>query len=83
LESLQYADTNRHRTTLPVKHPGMALPDPTKSAKSNNEASVLLNSHLLAALRGSEVFRYIEHVAVIKAVRSELTSRKKKTNDLA
>jgi hypothetical protein len=66
-----------------VKHAGMALPDPTKSAESNYEAGVLFNSHLLAALRGTEVFRSTEHVAVIKAVRSELTSRKKKTHDSA
>jgi hypothetical protein len=68
---------------LPVKHAGMALSDPTKSAESNYEASVLVASHLLAALRGTEAFRSTEHVAVIKAVRSELTSRKKKTNDTA
>jgi hypothetical protein len=68
---------------LPVKHAGMALPDPTKSAESNYEASVLVNSDILAALRGTEAFRSTEHVAVINAVRSELTSRKKKTNDAA
>jgi hypothetical protein len=68
---------------LPVKHAGLALSDPTKSAESNYEASVLVASHLLAALRGTEAFRSTEHVAVIKAVRSELTSRKKKTNDTA
>jgi hypothetical protein len=59
----------------PVKHAGMALPDPTKSAESNDEASVLVASHLLAALRGTEAFRSTEHVAVIKAVRSELLSQ--------
>jgi hypothetical protein len=69
--------------SLPVKHAGMALPDPTKSAKSNYEASILVNSHLLAALRGTESFRSTEHVAVIKACRSELTSRRKTTNDSA
>ena len=69
--------------SLPVKHAGLALPDPTKSAKSNYEASILVNSHLLAALRGTEEFRSTDHVAVIKACRSELTSRRKTINDSA
>jgi hypothetical protein len=46
---------------LPVKHAGMALPDPIASAKSNYEASTLVNVHLLAALKGNEVFRSAEH----------------------
>jgi hypothetical protein len=40
-----------------VKHAGMALPDPIASAKSNYEGSTLVNVHLLAALKGNEVFR--------------------------
>jgi hypothetical protein len=42
---------------LPVKHAGMAIPDPTTSAQSNFEASILLIcSHLFAALWGVKVF---------------------------
>jgi hypothetical protein len=82
-DTLEKDDVRLLLQGLPVKHAGMALPDPTKSAESNYEASVLFASHLLAALRGTEVFRSSEHVAVIQAVRSELTTRKKKTNDTA
>jgi hypothetical protein len=54
------------RTTLasssrsPVKHAGMALPDHA-SAKSNYEASTLVNVHLLAALKGNEEFHSADH----------------------
>ncbi|WP_288993061.1 hypothetical protein, partial [uncultured Marinobacter sp.] len=41
---------------LPVKHAGMALPDPTKSAPSNYEASTCVNTHLIAALKGTVDF---------------------------
>jgi hypothetical protein len=56
-----------------VKHAGMALPDPTTSAKSNYEASILVNSHLLAALRGTEAFR--SAVLYNSSVPSSLGSR--------
>jgi hypothetical protein len=66
---------------LPVKHAGMAIPDPTKSAKSNYEASSLVTSHLFAALTGSKAFRSQEHVAVMTDVKSEVKSRKQTTDD--
>jgi hypothetical protein len=34
----------------------LAIPDPTTSAKSNYEASILICSHLLAALWGVKEF---------------------------
>jgi hypothetical protein len=66
---------------LPVKHACMAIPDPTKSAKSNHEASSLVISHLFAALTGSKDFRSQEHVAVGRDVKSEVKSRKQTTDD--
>jgi hypothetical protein len=59
---------------LPVKHAGLALPDPT-SAKRNYEASILDCSHLLAAFRGVQKFRTADHQAVIHGVKAELKSR--------
>jgi hypothetical protein len=44
----------RSLAALPVKHAGLALPNPTTSANSNYEASILVCSHLLAAFRGVE-----------------------------
>jgi hypothetical protein len=67
---------------LPVKQAGLALPDPTKSAPSNYEASTCVNSHLIAALKGTEVFSSLTHVVTIKEVRSELAGRKKASDEL-
>jgi hypothetical protein len=66
---------------LPVKHAGMALPDPIASAKSNYEASTLVNVHLLAALKGNEEFHSADHKAISREVRSELKVRKKAKDD--
>jgi hypothetical protein len=60
---------------LPVKHAGLALPDPTRSAQSNHVASILMCSHLLAAFRDQDPFRTTDHLAVIHAVKDELKSR--------
>jgi hypothetical protein len=45
-------DPCRKLACLPVKHAGLAIPDPTASAKSNYEANILICSHLLATLQG-------------------------------
>ncbi len=60
---------------LPVKHAGLALPDPTASAQTNFDASILVCSHLLAAIRGVDKFRTADHKAVIHGVKAELKSR--------
>jgi hypothetical protein len=49
-------DPQRKLTCLPVKHASLALPDLTASAQSNYEASILVCSYLLAALRGVNEF---------------------------
>jgi hypothetical protein len=67
---------------LPVKQAGLALPIPTKSAPSNYEASTCVNTDLIAALKGIEVFSALTHLATIKEARTELTGRKKATDEL-
>jgi hypothetical protein len=61
----------------------MALPDPTKSAPSNYEASTCVNTHIIDALKGTEPISALIHVATIKEVRTELTGRKNATDDSA
>ncbi len=69
---------------LPVKHAGMAIPDPTTSAQSNFEASILLIcSHLLAALWGVKVFGLSGHVATIQDCKAKLHIRKQEECDIA
>jgi hypothetical protein len=62
---------------LSVKHADLALPDHTASAKSNFDASILICSHFLTALRFREAFRTTDHQAVIHGVKPELKSRRK------
>jgi hypothetical protein len=59
----------------------MALPDPIASAKSNYEASNLVNVHLLDALKGIEVLHSADHKAASREVRSELKPRKRAKDD--
>jgi hypothetical protein len=73
-------DHRRRHSRSPVKHCGMALQDPTASAKPNYEASTLVNVHLLAALKG-QVFCSADHKAVSREVRSELKTPKKAKDD--
>jgi hypothetical protein len=74
-------DPRRSLACLPVKHAGLALPDPTKSADSNFMASQLLSSCVTAALRGREDFRSADHEATMHAVKHELKTRVKTEND--
>jgi hypothetical protein len=68
-------DPRRKISCLPVKWAGLAIPDPTSSADSNYNASILLCSHLLAAFRGVDEFRSADHLAVIAEVKAELKLR--------
>jgi hypothetical protein len=43
-------------TCLPMKHAGLAIPDPIESSEPDYEASTLACSHLLAALKGIDDF---------------------------
>jgi hypothetical protein len=59
------SDTRRQLTCLPVKHSGLALPNPTTTAESNWKASTLVCGHLVAALRGRTDFRSADHKSII------------------
>ena len=78
-------DPRRRLAALPVKFAGLAIPDPTASAATNYDASILVCSHLLAAFRGVDEFRTTDHLAVIREVKTELRQRnlKKNASDLA
>jgi hypothetical protein len=80
-----YNEAGPHRKLfcLPVKWTGLAIPDPTVSAEPNNEASILLCSHLLAAFRGIDTFQSAGHSAVILEVKAELKICNRATNDFA
>jgi hypothetical protein len=74
-------DPCRRLASLPVKHAGFALPNPTESTESNYEASTLACSHLVAALKGLKVFCSSYHLAVIREVRIKLQPRKDAKHD--
>ena len=52
----EQCDTKRQLACLPVKHAGLALPNPLKTAETNWKASTLICGHLVAALRGRTEF---------------------------
>ena len=53
-------------TRLPVKQAGMALPDPTRTAPENWQASCVITRHLVSALRGQEPFRTADNAACLR-----------------
>jgi hypothetical protein len=53
---------------LPVKHAGLALPNPVLSANKNYESSMLSLSHILAAFCGVNGFRSADHIAIVREV---------------
>jgi hypothetical protein len=79
-------DPRRTLTCLPVKHCGLALPDPTKSAELGYKESVLLTSRITAAMRShggpdGAVFRSADHLATMSSVKLELKGRAKARHD--
>ena len=50
---------------MPVKQAGMALPDPTRTASENWQASCVITGHLVSALRGQVPFRTADHAACL------------------
>jgi hypothetical protein len=69
-------DNFRKLLALPVKHAGIALPNPTVSGPANHKASILVCSHLLAAFRGTTEFCTVDHLSVRREVFQELQKRK-------
>ncbi len=60
-------DVPRQLACLTVKKVGLVIPVPTASAESNWTASMLICSHLIAAIRGTVVFRSGDHSAIMAA----------------
>ncbi len=76
-------DHRKELATLPVKYCGLALPDPTKTAKTNLEASELITGHLTGALRGRHNFNPAEHTMTCKSVRARLKKDRAKRYEAA
>ena len=76
LGSKTEASSHRELFCLPIKSSGLALPNPHVTASANYLASTLMNSHLLASLRGSVTFRSADHAYVTKENRAELKLRR-------
>jgi hypothetical protein len=66
------ADPCQQLASLPVKFSGLAMPNPTTSTAANYEVSIVIWSHLLAALQGMDEFRMADHLAVTREVKTEL-----------
>jgi hypothetical protein len=62
----------RDLLALPVKHAGIAIPNPTTSARGNFMASTVVCGHLVAALRERVQFNRAEHKSVIKEGRAAI-----------
>jgi hypothetical protein len=71
-DMIQECDKRCTLAGLPVKHAGLALPNPTTSADCNHEASTLVCLHMLAAFQGIEEFQKEEHASVHCTVLAEL-----------
>jgi hypothetical protein len=75
-DDISEPDHFRKLLSLPVKHAGLALPNPTISGPANYDASILVCSHLLAAFRGTATFSTADHLSVRTEVFAELSKRK-------
>jgi hypothetical protein len=64
-----------------MKHAGLAMPDPTISAKLNYMVSTLIDGHLFNALIGVTRFRLADHVATIQEVKIKLQAHKAARHD--
>ena len=53
-------------TCLPVKQAGLALPDPTRTAPDNWQASCVITGHLVPELRGQVSSRTADHAACLR-----------------
>ncbi len=69
------SDTQRQLASLPVKFAGLAIPYPTKTAERNWSASTLICGHIIAAIRGTTIYRLADHLSVLKSGRAKLRKR--------
>ena len=63
-------------TLLTVKHAGLALPDPTKTAHDNCTYSFVITGYLVVSLRGKEEFRTADHSSCLKEGIEEVLKRR-------
>jgi hypothetical protein len=69
------SDTQRQLASLPVKFAGLAIPDPTATAETNWSASTVICGHIIAAIRGTTIYRSADHLSVLKNGKAELRKR--------
>jgi hypothetical protein len=74
-------NTERQLACPPVRHAGLALPNPTTLAESNWNVSTLICGHLIAALGGMTDFRLADHSATMQSGKAELKKRNQVAHD--
>ena len=74
-EGLDKGMPERGVTRLPVKHAGLALPDPYQTAPENWTASCVITGHLVVALRGQVEFRTADQSACLREGRTAVRRR--------
>ena len=67
--------TERGVTLLPLKHAGLALPDPTKTAPENWTASCVITGHLVTELRGHKELRTADQYTRLQEGRTAVRKR--------
>jgi hypothetical protein len=70
------SDTLRKMASLPVKFAGLAIPDPTVTAETNWSASTVICGHIIAAIRGTTIYRSADHLSVLKTGKAEIRKRR-------
>jgi hypothetical protein len=78
---LEENDPRVKLAALPVKHAGLAIPNPVESAAANFAASSLCVSHLREAIVGETDFRSADHLATMREARQEIKTRNKTKYD--
>ena len=63
---VEYGAPGRAITHLTVKQAGLALPDLTRTAPDNWQASCVITGNLVSALRGQVPFRTVDHADCLR-----------------
>jgi hypothetical protein len=74
-------DARRQLTCFPVKCTGIAIPNPTQTADKNWNGSTVVGGHLTSALRGKEVFRFLDHQAIMATGKAEIGKQNMKDSE--
>jgi hypothetical protein len=80
-ESLPTGDERIPLSSLPNKHAGLALSNPSESAELNFAASRACVDHLVEAIKSKVVFRTSDHLRTLREAKSESKSKKKATHE--